>query len=738
MTEENISASFHLPGDIQFDKKLQDAFRDKAVQRGPDYRPRTHHLNSDGQALYINRLFLESSPYLLQHAHNPVNWYPWGDEAFETAQRLDRPVLVGIGYSTCHWCHVMEEESFEDVEIAAYLNANYITVKVDREERPDVDSIYMAAVQALNGNGGWPLNVLLTPGRKPFWGGTYFPARDGDRGVNMGFLSILKRIRQLYEFERDQLEKTSVQLTQAINSILIPEAGSGEPTPEILDQAASFYLDRFDQVNGGLTGAPKFPSSLPLRFLLRYTLRSGRAEFLQMAERTMAKMASGGMYDQAGGGFHRYTVDAGWQVPHFEKMLYDNALLAVSYLEGYQLTGKEQYRKIVEDILRYISRDMTTPHGAFYSATDADSLTPDGRREEGYYFTWTPEELEALLGSERAGIARVIYDVRSGGNFEGRSILNRPGKTADVTGTFGMSETEVESVIEEINTALYESRKDRPAPIRDEKVLTAWNGLMISAFARSGRVLNNKQYLEKAGLAASFILKQLHKGDRLLRSFNDNRASFTAYLEDYAFLIAALLDLFEATQAVEWIDKAIELDQVLEEQFEDKSKGGFYMTANDHEKLIAREKPNYDGATPSGNSVAMLNLLRLGGLTGRSDYRERFQRAFNLFLGYTDKSPAALSEMLLAADFAMGRPKEIVIVTPESLLEAAEPFLDALRQRFIPNSVLVVVEDGGDGRIPIAAEKVSLDGKATAYVCEMGACRQPITDLQAFIKEIEK
>ncbi|NQU65027.1 MAG: thioredoxin domain-containing protein, partial [SAR324 cluster bacterium] len=456
----------------------------------------------------------------------------------------------------------------------------------------------------------------------------------------------------------------------------------------------------------------------------------------------LEKMAAGGMYDQAGGGFHRYSVDAGWQVPHFEKMLYDNALLAVAYLEGFQLTGNKKYQKIVTEILRYVCRDMTTPTGAFYSATDADSLTPGGTREEGYFFTWTPVELDAVLGPELAAIAQTVYDVKAVGNFEGRSILNTPRPLADLVRSLNMTLVELETAVVKINSRLYEARKKRPQPIRDEKVLTAWNSLMISAFAKAGRVLDDDIYIEKAKTAASFILTNLYRDGRLYRCFNENRAYISAYLEDYAFLIAALLDLFESTQVVFWLEKALELDRTLEARFEDKTEGGFYMTADDHEQMIAREKPNHDGAVPSGNSVALLNLLRLEALTGRSSYRERFLRAFKLFLGSPAKSPVTLSEMLLAVDFYLGHPREIVIVMPEDRPETAKPFLDTLRLRFLPNSVLMVVSEGSDladlvRAVPIVAGKTVQAGKATAYVCEMGVCQQPTTDLQKFIQLIE-
>ena len=469
---------------------LVDQFSEMKLSRGPSYTPRTKHLDTDGWAKYTNRLFLESSPYLLQHAHNPVDWYPWGDEAFQAAASLNRPVLLSVGYATCHWCHVMEEESFEDLEIARYINENYIPIKVDREERPDVDAIYMASVQALTGRGGWPMTVWLTPDRKPFYGGTYYPARDGDRGAGVGFLTLLKKISERYQDRTDIANQTSQQLTEVVQQMLTPDAGTQIPSQAIIQQSFQSYQNRFDQVNGGLSGAPKFPSSLPVRFLFRYFLRFKNPDALNMATQTLDKMAAGGLYDHVGGGFHRYATDEKWLVPHFEKMLYDNALLVMDYLEGYQTTGNPEYRRVVEEVLDYVQRDMTSPQGAFYSATDADSLTPHGHREEGYFFTWTPQEIEKRLGPGLAGLIKETHAVGSFPNFEGRHILNTPESIPNLAKRLGLEEKDLRAQMEKALKMLRDERQQRPLPLRDEKTITAWNGLMISAFARAGFVLN--------------------------------------------------------------------------------------------------------------------------------------------------------------------------------------------------------------------------------------------------------
>ena len=710
--------------------------------RGENYKPRTKHILSDGWAKYTNRLFLESSPYLLQHAHNPVNWYPWGDEAFETAKKLNRPVLLSVGYSTCHWCHVMEEESFEDEEIARYLNKNYIAIKVDREERPDIDAIYMSAVQALTGRGGWPMTVWLTPDRKPFYGGTYFPARDGDRGAGIGFLTLLKKVNEGYHTKQDIVVESSQQLTNAIQKMLSSETGDQLPVEDVLHKAINYYRDRFDPVYGGIKGNPKFPSSFPVRMLFRYYRRTGDNEILKIAKLTLDNMAAGGIYDHVGGGFHRYSTDEQWLVPHFEKMLYDNALLIMSYLEGYQITGDENLRQIAIDILRYVKRDMTSPDGAFYSATDADSLNQEDHLEEGYFFTWTPEELEEVLSKDQDRIVKEYYSVGFTPDFEGRHILNTIESTNDFSDRLKMSGEKLAGIIDESKEILCQARSHRPPPLRDEKVLTAWNGLMISAHARAGLILGESKYIDRAVKAAQFVLKNLYIKNRLFRSYKDNTARHNAYLDDYAFLIASLLDLYEATYDTTWLEKAMALDGVLEKYYEDKRIGGFFMTSNDHEDLIAREKPAYDGALPSGNSIAVLNLLRLGEFTNIDSYKKRAEKALMSFLGTLNSNPVALSEMLLAVDFFLDSPKEIIVVTPEGEKGKADPFLFEFRKQFLPNRILAVISEGKDLQyhakvIPLVKGKIAQDKKVTAYVCEEGTCKLPTSDPNVFASQIK-
>ena len=728
-----------LPGadapNDELDEQLQQAW----ARREPGYKPRTQHLQPDGTPKYTNRLFFESSPYLLQHAHNPMNWHAWGDEAFEKARALGRPVLLSVGYSTCHWCHVMEEESFDDEEIARYINENYVPIKVDREIRPDIDAIYMSAVQAMRGRGGWPMTVWLTPDREPFYAGTYFPARDGDRGTSMGFLTLVAKLKEIYDNEPDRVTKQTKDITSAINRAMEPQTGSELPGPEVLHQLASFYKGRFDDVNGGARGSPKFPSSLPIRGLLRYHRRTADKRSLEMAELTLDKMARGGMYDQAGGGFHRYSTDEDWLVPHFEKMLYDNALLVTAYLEGYQVTGREDFAAVARDILRYVERDMTSPEGAFYSATDADSLNPEGHREEGWFFTWTPAEIAEVLGEERTKTVVAYYGVSEAGNFEGRNILHRPKPAVEVAAKLGMPAEKLRSIVEETREELYAARAKRPPPLRDDKVLTAWNGLMISAHAQAALILGDADYAKRAERAAAFLLKNLRRDQRLLRSYRSGRAGHNAYLDDYAFLIAALLDLYEATGNPDWLRDAIDLEGVLEDRYQDGENGGFFMTSDDHEELLAREKPSYDGAEPSGNSVAVMNLVRLHEFTTEDRFRETAARALRAFDPILKRSPAALSEMLLALDFQLDTPKEVIIVTPESRGQA-EPFLLQLRRTFLPNRVLSVVPEpelsAHAKLLPLVEGKRAIKGRPTAYVCEKRVCELPTSDPETFAQQI--
>ena len=590
------------------------------------------------------------------------------------------------------------------------------------------------------------MNVWLKPDRKPFYGGTYFPARDGDRGATIGFLTLLKKLKEIYSTQQDRVTTASQQLTSMIQQQLTPRVGGSLPVADVMHRAADVYKNRFDSTYGGLTGAPKFPSSLPVRFLLRYYRRTGEKEILRMARLTLEKMAAGGMYDHVAGGFHRYSTDRQWLVPHFEKMLYDNALLTMAYLEGYQVTGDKDFERIAREILRYVARDMTSANGAFYSATDADSLAPTGHREEGYFFTWTPEELEDALGKDRARVVEKYFAVRSPGSFEGRSILNTPHTATEVALDLEVSEERLSAIIDESKERLYNARDLRPAPLRDEKILTAWNGLMISAHAQAGLILADSRYIDRGVKAAQFILKNLYIKGRLYRSYADDRARHNAYLDDYAFFIASLLDLYEATHNPLWLQKAIELDEVLEKYYVDNNNGGFFMTSSDHEDLLVREKPSYDGAMPSGNSAALLNLLRLSEFTTRDSYRKRAQDALKSFSGTLTSHPVALSEMLLAVDFSLDSPKEIIIVAPKGKKGEADPFLIEFRKQFLPNRILVVLTEGEELElhakvVPLVQGKLAIRGKTTAYVCERGICKLPVRDPKEFawqIKEVKK
>lgn len=730
-----------LPGTGEVPPPPRELFEQRRQLRGESYVPRTRHLRPDGFATYTNRLFLETSPYLLQHAHNPVNWFPWGDEAFELASQLDRPVLVSIGYATCHWCHVMEEESFEDLNIAEYLNKNFISVKVDREERPDLDSVYMNALHVMGVQGGWPLNVFLTPDRMPFYGGTYFAPRNHVHGI--GFLSLLDRIKDAYQRDPDRVVLAGRQITEAVRGVLASAGSDSAPQEASLKLAETWYREHFDPVNGGLTGAPKFPSSLSVRLLLRQFHRSGDRELLAMADLTLRSMAAGGIYDQIGGGFHRYATDEHWQIPHFEKMLYDNALLAITYLEGYQVTGDHDLANVVREILLYLQRDMLAPGGGFYSATDADSLTSSGHREEGFFFTWTPEELVSCLGKERAEVVAAYYGIDTSGNFEGRSIPHRQKTRAEVARQLRLTEEEVRSLLEESRQVLYLTRSQRPLPLRDEKILASWNGLAVSAFARAGLILNDPSAVSIASKTAGFLLDDMVIDDRLVHSHQEGEAKGEGFLDDYAFLIAGLIDLFEATGEARWLGNALKLTAIVEDEFSDQAGGGYFMTGTHHEELIAREKPAQDGVVPSGNSVMAMNLLRLHALTERSCYLEEAERALASFSAMLSSAPMAYSEMLLALDFLLDQPPQIVIVTPQGNQQAAHGFLEKFRSHYLPNRMLAVISEGEElerasAVVPLLREMKAEKDRAVAYLCEERTCRLSTSDPEEFGRQLRE
>jgi len=704
MELSNLPGAAPLPPDVR--GRIEIALQHRP---GP---PRTRH--RQGQApLFANRLALETSPYLLQHAHNPVNWYPWGDEAFAEARRSGRPVFLSVGYSTCHWCHVMEEESFEDLEVAEALNESYVAIKVDREERPDVDAVYMAAVQALTERGGWPMSVWLDADRRPFFAGTYFPARDGDRGAARGFLSILREIAAIYRSDPRRVGEAASSITRAIREAMAGGGpGTAVPGAEALLEAVGVYRRIYDPVHGGARGAPKFPSSFPVRLLLRHHRRTGDALSLDMAVRTLERMAAGGIHDQLGGGFHRYAVDERWLVPHFEKMLYDNALLALAYAEAFQVTGRPDFARVLRTTLDYVEREMTTPEGGFYSATDADS-----EGEEGRFFVWTEAEVEEVLGAD-AGRFNRFYGVTRKGNFEGRNVLYVPAPDEAEWGSLAGA-----------RRRLLEARQRRPPPLRDDKVLTGWNGLMISAMAFGARALGEARYLRAAERAADFALAHLEKGGRLQRSVTDGRPSGPGFLEDQAFLVQGLLHLHESSLGLRYLEAALSLADQTEALFADEERGGWMRSARDQESLLAREKPSQDGAEPSGASVAVLNALRLWALTSDDRFRRIAEGALRASAPLFSAYPAALHEMLLAVDFLAGTPREVVLVWPRRQGPPG-PLLEALGRTFLPDGVVTGAAEGSDldalaNLAPVAREKRALDGGAAAYVCESGRCLEP-------------
>jgi uncharacterized protein YyaL (SSP411 family) len=729
-----------LPGAPPLPESVRDELARALRERGAGYLPRTEHLRDDGSPVYTNRLLLETSPYLGQHAHNPVDWRPWGDEAFADAKQRGVPVLVSIGYSTCHWCHVMEEESFDNVDTARLLNQKFVAIKVDREMRPDVDQIYMSAVHAMGKSGGWPLNVFLTPDRKPFYGGTYFPPVE--RQGRPSFRNVLTMLSDEYAKDPARLATFGERLEGAIREGLESANATASKIPEVasLGRAARQTTGRIDREWGGVGQRTKFPSSVPLRFLLRHHRRTGDAAALELAVLTLERMAHGGIYDHVGGGFHRYATDRRWLIPHFEKMLYDNALLAVVYLEAWQATGREDFARVVRETLDYVAREMTSPGGGFYSATDADSTTPEGESEEGWFFTWTPDEIESVLGADAARSVAAWYGVRPEGNFEGRNIFHTWRTPAVVATELGISPEQLATRIATAREKLYTARLARPAPLRDDKILAAWNGLMISAFARAGFSFDEPRYLEIARRAADFVLAKMRDDGRLLRAHQGTRASGPAFLEDYTFVIAALLDLYEASPDPRWLREALALQSVLDTHYADNEGGGYYKVGDDHEKLLAREKPNRDGAVPSGNSVAALNLLRLTEFTGDDDHRARAMLLFSAMEARFSNSPSAFGELLLALDYHWDATKEVVIVAPPSRDSVSE-LLAPLRTAFVPNRIVAVVTQGPDldahaELVPLVSGKRAIAGKATAYVCENQVCAYPTSDPKTFERQL--
>ncbi|MFQ5601542.1 MAG: thioredoxin domain-containing protein [Candidatus Krumholzibacteriia bacterium] len=665
-----------------------------------------------------NRLARETSPYLLQHAHNPVDWYPWSEEAIETARRLNKPIFLSVGYSACHWCHVMEHESFEDPETARIMNESFVSIKVDREERPDVDEIYMQSVQLFTGgHGGWPMSVFLTPDLEPYFAGTYFPP--ADRPGLPGLRKVLQLTADAYHNKRDDIANTTQQVVAALREMAAVKADEAVPGPETLDSSFTVLEKGYDAREGGFGSAPKFPRSMDLSFLFRYGLRTGRPEATRMALHTLRKMARGGMYDQLGGGFHRYSTDARWCIPHFEKMLYDNALLARTYLEAFLVTRDEFFRDITTEILDYVAREMTNPEGGFYSAQDADS-----EGFEGKFFVWTPAEIRDLLGAEAGRAVCNYYGVTENGNFEhGTSSLCVPRDPDVVAVDLGMGLDELLDVVARGRRALFEARQKRVHPGRDDKVIATWNGLMISAYAQAYEVLRRPQDLERAEAAARFVLERSRDG--LFRTWKDGCGKGRGYLDDHACMIAALLDLYEARFEPHWIETALGMNDVVLREFWDDGEGGFFYTGSRHETLIARSRNFLDTATPSGNSVQTSNLIRLWMLTGDDSLRERAARTLRAFGKALRQYPTAMAEMLNSLDLFHGPAAEVAVVGGG---HAAEELVREVFGGFMPRKVVAGWPPSGEpADLALLRGRAPVDGRPAAYVCRHHACLAPIT-----------
>ncbi len=671
---------------------------------------------------HTNRLAGETSPYLLQHSHNPVDWYPWGDEALQKARDENRPILLSIGYSACHWCHVMAHESFENEDIARLMNENFINIKVDREERPDLDQIYMNAVQMMTGHGGWPMTVFLTPESVPFYGGTYFPPEDR---YNMpGFPRVLLGVAEAYRTRPREVAQTAVSMLGELRRTDLARESDEILTPELLDNAYRSIARNYDAANGGFGGAPKFPPAMTLELLLRTNNRTGRPEALTMVEHTCRKMAEGGMYDQLGGGFHRYSTDAQWLVPHFEKMLYDNALLSRHYLHVYQQTGDAFYRRIAEETFDYVVREMTDPRGGFYSTQDADS-----EGHEGKFFVWTVAEVKEALGPEDGALFCAYYDVTGQGNFEGKNILNIRRPPEDVAKALNVPAERLAEALQRGRRVLFELREKRVKPARDEKALTAWNGLMLGALAEGAAILGRQDYEEVARRNAQFVLDNLRRGGLLLRTYKDGQAKLNGYLDDYAFFADGLIALYEATGELRWLTEAVTLTEKMSEEFWDGGEGGLFYTGKSHEELIVRSKDYLDNATPSGNSVAAEVLLRLAVLTGNEGYRDKAVRIFRLLHDSFKRYPSAFGRALCALDFYLSTPFEIVVVGERGSADA-QALTREIWNRYLPNKVVVQAAES-DARasetVPLLCERGMIDQRATAYVCRHYTCQKPVT-----------
>ena len=670
---------------------------------------------------FTNRLSKETSPYLLQHAHNPVDWFPWGQEAFDAARSSGKPIFLSVGYSACHWCHVMEHESFEDPATAKLMNDLYINVKVDREERPDIDQIYMNAVQLMTMRGGWPMSVWLTHDLKPFYGGTYFPP---ERKYGMpSFRDVLMGVADAWNNRRQEVLNAAADMANSIQRMGLVEHKPGEITKDLIVRAATELSGMVDPEWGGIGNAPKFPHSVELRLMLRASLMSGDAKYASQAITSLRRMSVGGIYDHLGGGFHRYSTDQKWLAPHFEKMLYDNALIGLALLEAFQFTRDEEFRESAIGTFDYVLREMQSPEGGYYSTQDADS-----EGEEGKFFVWSRDEVMQTLGPTAGPLFCKAYDVTEAGNWEGKNILYRFRSKSDFLAVNRLTEEELNSSLQKSRSLLLAQRNKRIAPGTDTKVLTSWNGLMIDAMATASRVLEDSRYRDSALRAATFVYDKLYVNGRLLHSFKDGQAKFNGYLEDYACLANGLVSLYEATFDPIWIQRAEQLVRVMAEQFWDAQDGGFFFTSGDHESLIARGKDPYDNATPSGNSMAATAIVRLAKLTGSKELTEYADKLFGLFRSVMDKSATAASQMLIALDIHLGPTQEFAIVGDADAPQTAES-LREIYSRFLPNKVLAQQSSDVASHqqiIPLLEGKTGKRDKTLVYVCQDFSCQAPV------------
>jgi len=669
-----------------------------------------------------NRLIKEKSPYLLQHAHNPVDWHPWGDEAFDKAKREDKPVFFSSGYSCCHWCHVMERESFEDEEVAAVLNAGFISIKVDREERPDVDGIYMSVCQAVTGQGGWPLTIVMTPDKKPFFAGTYFPKHS--MMGRIGVMDLLPRLQEAWTNNREDIKQSGEDIVKMLQQSK-EVTKNPQLSKDILKEAYSQLEQRFDEEYGGFGTAPKFPTPHNMMFLLRYWKHFGEEKALAMVEKTLKSMWQGGIYDHLGYGFARYSTDQKWLAPHFEKMLYDNALLCCSYLEAYQCTGNKDFARVAEEILAYIFREMTDQEGGFYSAEDADS-----EGVEGKFYVFTRGQVLDALGEKEGTIFADCYNISSQGNFEhGTNILNLIGRDkSEFAKTVHFKTGELEDILARGREVLYQVREERIHPYKDDKILTAWNALMIIAFAKAAQVLKKPQYAGIAQKSLEFIYSKLIRYDgRLLARYRDGEAAHLAYIDDYAFLLMALVETYQATLELKYLEQAAQLTRDMKELFWDKEQGGFYFYGADGEGLITRPKELYDGAIPSGNSVAALALQKLADLTGDSELSKLAKQQLQFFSGEATKYPAGYTYFMMALDYYFAEKIKVIVVGSFAAVDT-QAMLQMLQQSFLPAAGIVFYDSNGEN----VAEYKAVNGKATAYICKNYTCLPPITDRQVF------